>query len=57
MKDKEFCFKDVAKRTDLKVELQLTDFNRKDVLHGWIILTDGRGIDVSDSVYISSLKG
>jgi len=56
-KDKEFCFKDVAKRSDLKVDLQLTDFNRKDVLHGWIILTDGRGIDVSDSVYMSSLKG
>lgn len=56
-KGKEFCFKDVAKRTDLKVELQLTDFNRKDVLHCWIILTDGRGIDVSDSVYMGSLKG
>lgn len=56
-KNKELCFKDVAKRTDLKVDLQLTDFNRKDVLHGWIILTDGRGRDVSDSVYMGSLKG
>lgn len=55
-KGKEFCFKDVAKRTDLKVDLQLTDFNRKDVLHGWVILTDGRR-DVSDSIYMSSLKG
>lgn len=56
-KKKEFCFKDVARRADLKVDLQLTDFNRKDVLHGWIILTDGIRKDVSDSVYMSSLKG
>ena len=56
-KGKESCFMNVARRSDLKVELQLTDFNRKDVLHGWVILTDGRGKDVSDSVYVSSLKG
>lgn len=55
-KNKEYFLMNVAKRTDLKVDLQLDKFSKKDVLHGWVFLTDRGKRQVSDSVYMNNLK-
>lgn len=55
-KNKEFCLMNVAKRDDLRVDLQLDKFSKKDILHGWVFLADEGKRQVSDSVYVSNLK-
>lgn len=55
-KNKEFCLMNVAKRTDLKVDLQLDKFSKKDVLHGWVFLIEEGKKQISDSVYMNNLK-